>query len=124
MFDADDASSSITSALFDDQSFSEINRDVDKERLKEDEEYRQEVLMAMSARQSKKRFNRRIKYIIYFLVISCVLSAGILIGGYLEPFVARMATSFIVCLFVVPLMGYLLVTVHNRNKQTSKVDQS
>ena len=113
---------SIIFALFDDRDFSELNRDVDKERLKEDEQYRQEVLMAMSARQSKKRFNRRVKFIIYLLATACLLSLGILIGGYLEPFVARMTVTFIICLFVVPLMGYLLVAVRNRNKQSMKVD--
>jgi hypothetical protein len=112
--------SSTTSALFDDRDFSELNREVDKERLKNDEEYRQEILMAMSARQSKKRFNRRVRFIIYVLVVVSALSAGIFIGGYLEPFVARMVVTFIVCLFVVPLMAYLLVIIRRRSSGGSK----
>jgi len=100
--------------LFDDEDVPDLSHDIDKERLKEDPQYREEVLMGMSARQSKKRFNRRVKLIIFLLSGVSILSFGILAGGYLEPFVARMVVSTLICFFVVPLMAYLLVIVHNR----------
>ncbi len=92
----------------------------DKQRLRDDAEYRQKVLDDMAVAAKSRWFYAKLKTSFYILIAVFVFTAGIFLGGRLTPRQADWVTLGFVCLFIVPMMGWMLVSVHNHQKKTGE----
>lgn len=98
--------------------------DYDKKRLKNDADYRQQVLDEIAGETRKRLFRARLKAMIITLVSIVLFTTGLFIGGLLEYSMVRWVTLFIVCFLIIPIMAWMLVDVHNhrsKQKETSVV---
>ncbi len=98
-------------------------RNYDKQRLKEDADYRKKVLDDIAGQTRRKWFRARIKAMAMALVGISLFTGGFFIGGLLEYTVVWGITLFIVCLLIVPLMGWMLIDVHRHRGQQKKSEQ-
>ncbi len=123
MFGEDAAHWLITSALFD-LSNSGLKQNYDRERLKNDSDYRQKVLDKMAASTRSRWHYRRLLLVLQLILGITLFAAGIFLGGWLSWKQSVWATVVIVCLLIVPLMGWLLVTIRNfkQENKTSKME--
>ncbi|MGM0380947.1 MAG: hypothetical protein ACQEP7_03090 [bacterium] len=93
--------------------------DYDKERLKSDPDYRQQVLDNIAGKTRQRWFYARLKTMAMVLVGLSLFTAGFFVGGLLEYSKVWMGTLIIVCLFIVPMMAWILVDVHRYRRQQS-----
>lgn len=90
----------------------------DKQRLRDDDEYRQKVLDDMAVEAKSRWFYTKLKTSFYILLTIFVFAAGIFLGGRLTSRQADWVTLGFICIFIVPMMGWMLVSVHNHRKKT------
>ncbi|MFB6355430.1 MAG: hypothetical protein ABEJ65_02820 [bacterium] len=88
----------------------------DTERIKEDPEYRQEILDKMNQRVSRRRTRRHMRFYLFVLLAISLFIAGLFTGSFLEEQLARWVTLMVVSLVIVPLMGFMLI-LSSKSKQ-------
>ncbi len=96
----------------------------DKQRLKEDADYRKKVLDNIAGQTRQKWFRARLKAMALALVGIVLFTIGFFTGGLLDYTVVWGVTLFIVCLLIIPMMGWMLVDVHKHRKRQEQTDKS
>lgn len=80
----------------------------------------------MAAGTRSRWHYRRLLLVLQLIIGVTLFAAGLLLGGWLSWQQSIGAILLIICLLLIPLMGWLLVTVRNYNqkKETSQLEIS
>ncbi len=92
----------------------------DADRLRDDPEYRQQVLDKMTADTRSRWQYRRLLWGMKMIVGATLFAGGVFTGGWLTWMQSLWVTGLVVFLLIVPMMVWLLVSVRKYRQQKKK----